>query len=150
VKILCLDSTRPTIAWEAAQLAPATDSGKRFVVWTKVDAARRIGAAPDAIATSSVTGEGIEALRAELRSAVFAIDASGTGAVAGTAIRCRESLRLAAESLQRARRIAGDRSGEELVAAEVRLALEELGKVVGAVYTEDVLDRIFSRFCIGK
>jgi tRNA modification GTPase len=37
-----------------------------------------------------------------------------------------------------------------LVAAEVRLALEEIGKVVGAVYTEDVLNRIFSRFCIGK
>jgi tRNA modification GTPase len=28
--------------------------------------------------------------------------------------------------------------------------LNELGKVAGAVYTEDVLDRIFSRFCIGK
>jgi tRNA modification GTPase len=40
--------------------------------------------------------------------------------------------------------------GEELVAADVRNALDELGKVVGAVYTDDVLDRIFSRFCIGK
>ncbi len=30
------------------------------------------------------------------------------------------------------------------------LALDELGKVVGAVYTDDVLDRIFSRFCVGK
>jgi tRNA modification GTPase len=40
--------------------------------------------------------------------------------------------------------------GEELIAAEVRVALNELGKVAGAVYTEDLLDRIFSRFCIGK
>jgi tRNA modification GTPase len=40
--------------------------------------------------------------------------------------------------------------GDEVVSAEIRLALEELGKVVGAVYTEDLLDRIFSRFCIGK
>ena len=31
-----------------------------------------------------------------------------------------------------------------------RVALEELGRVAGAVYTDDVLDRIFSRFCIGK
>ena len=29
-------------------------------------------------------------------------------------------------------------------------ALEQLGEMVGAVYTEDLLDRIFSRFCIGK
>ena len=49
----------------------------------------------------------------------------------------------------RARQIAG-RGGEEIVAAEVRVALDDLGKVAGAVYTEDVLDRIFSRFCVGK
>ena len=41
-------------------------------------------------------------------------------------------------------------AGEELVAAEIRAALDELGRVVGSVYTEDLLDRIFSRFCIGK
>ena len=40
--------------------------------------------------------------------------------------------------------------GEELIATEVRVALSELGKVAGAVYSEDLLDRIFSRFCIGK
>jgi tRNA modification GTPase len=36
------------------------------------------------------------------------------------------------------------------VAAEIRAALDDLGQVLGAVYTEDILDRIFSRFCIGK
>ena len=41
-------------------------------------------------------------------------------------------------------------AGEELIAGEVRMALAELGRVVGAVYTDDILDRIFSRFCIGK
>jgi len=61
-----------------------------------------------------------------------------------------ESLRLAAESLARAVEVARSRGGEELVAAEVRIALNELGQVVGAVYTDDILDRIFSRFCIGK
>ncbi len=50
----------------------------------------------------------------------------------------------------RARQIAGSGGGEELVAAEIRVALDELGKVAGAVYSEDVLDRIFSRFCVGK
>jgi len=33
---------------------------------------------------------------------------------------------------------------------ELRAALHELGKVVGTVYTDDLLDRIFSTFCIGK
>jgi tRNA modification GTPase len=77
--------------------------------------------------------------------------------VAGTAIRCRESLRRAAAAVQQARQAAPGGAGEEfgavgeeLVAAELRLALDELAQVVGAVYTDDVLDRIFSRFCIGK
>ena len=35
-------------------------------------------------------------------------------------------------------------------ALELRLALEQLGTLVGAVYTDDLLDRIFSQFCIGK
>jgi len=69
--------------------------------------------------------------------------------VADTATRSAESLRLAGQCLKRARQVAAD-GREELAAADIRAALEELGKVVGAVYTEDVLDRIFSRFCIGK
>ncbi|HTQ38896.1 MAG TPA: tRNA uridine-5-carboxymethylaminomethyl(34) synthesis GTPase MnmE, partial [Pirellulales bacterium] len=74
---------------------------------------------------------------------------------AGTAARVRESIRLASDSLSGARRLiaaptASGPAEEELVAAELRTALAELGKVVGAVYTDDLLDRIFSRFCIGK
>jgi tRNA modification GTPase len=38
----------------------------------------------------------------------------------------------------------------ELLAVELRLALDALGQLVGAVYTEDLLGRVFSQFCIGK
>ena len=50
----------------------------------------------------------------------------------------------------RPRRPSCRRGGDELVAFDLRLAVDELGKVVGAVVTDDVLDRIFRRFCIGK
>jgi len=40
--------------------------------------------------------------------------------------------------------------GDELVALDLRLAIDELGKVVGAVVTDDILDRVFRKFCIGK
>ena len=69
--------------------------------------------------------------------------------VADTAVRCRESLRIAGECIERASHVASA-GQEELAAAELRVALEELGKILGAVYTDDVLDRIFSRFCVGK
>ncbi len=97
--------------------------------------------------TSSRTGEGI----AELRRRIAGALASQPGeAVASTAARCRESLTLAANALRRATTATEAQTGEEFVAAEVRAALDDLGHVLGAVYTEDILDRIFSRFCIGK
>jgi len=148
LRVLCLDATRPLNPWEREQLA-ADDAG-RLVVLTKVDLSRRTDFVGRAIATSSVTGEGIGALRGRLRDAALALSASGGDVVPATAVRCGESLRRAAESLRRARAALGDDLGEELVAAEVRLALEKLANVVGAVYTEDILDRVFSRFCIGK
>jgi tRNA modification GTPase len=38
----------------------------------------------------------------------------------------------------------------ELLALELRSALQQLGELAGMVYTTDLLDRVFSRFCIGK
>ena len=55
-----------------------------------------------------------------------------------------------AEYLRRGRDLIAQGMGEELVALELRGALEQLAQVVGAVYTDDILDRVFSRFCIGK
>jgi len=105
---------------------------------------------PDLLRTSAATGVGIRELKAAICAAVLRVFGPQGEIVAGTAVRCGESLRLAAASLDRARAAVTAGLGEELIAMEVRVALNELGKVAGAVYTEDVLDRIFSRFCIGK
>jgi tRNA modification GTPase len=59
-------------------------------------------------------------------------------------------LRRAATALQSASQIILESGGDELVAFDLRVAAEELGAVVGAVVTDDILDRIFRRFCIGK
>jgi tRNA modification GTPase len=138
----CLEASRPQSDWDRGQLAAAS-SRPRIEVHTKCDLA------PDCkhpIRTSSRTGKGLDALRAAI---VRQLQATPAGSIVdGTAERCRDSLRLAAEALGRARSAA--ELGEELVAAEVRATLDELGRVVGAIYTDDVLDRVFSRFCIGK
>jgi tRNA modification GTPase len=146
VRLLCLDSTRTLNDWERAELASPVRS--RLVVLTKADAPQRTDCPPPALATSALSGEGIAALREQLRGQVLAAGGEAGEVVAGTAARCRESLRLAAECLARAGEVLSQ--GQELVAAELRLALDELGKAAGAVYTDDLLDRIFSRFCIGK
>jgi tRNA modification GTPase len=38
----------------------------------------------------------------------------------------------------------------EFVAVDLRLAIEDLGEIIGVVTSEDILNNIFSRFCIGK
>jgi len=43
-----------------------------------------------------------------------------------------------------------DTQSAECVALELRVALQTLGEIVGIVTNEDVLDRIFKEFCIGK
>jgi tRNA modification GTPase len=60
--------------------------------------------------------------------------------VASTAVRCRESLTLAAQRLAEALAWADSRAGDELVAAAVRAAIDALGQVLGTVYTDDLLD----------
>ncbi|MGA2798465.1 MAG: GTPase [Thermoguttaceae bacterium] len=159
VRLFCLDATRPLDFWEQAELARMDDL-HRIVVWTKIDAA-----SPDVcstamhrpstheqptVLTSSVTGQGLELLRMELRRMAISAETVCGDVVASTAARCRESLDRAGESLQNARGLSRSKRGEEFIAAEIRMAMDDLGKVVGAVYTDDVLERIFSRFCVGK
>jgi len=150
LRLLCLDATRPLNAWEQAELSAGHP---QLIVLTKCDAPGAQCRDLPAIETSAVTGAGLDQLRETIRRQLAAegIGAdSPLAAVAATAARCHESLRLAAECLARAGEMAATAAGDELVAAEIRAALTELGRVVGAVYSDDLLDRIFSRFCIGK
>ncbi|MEX2560316.1 MAG: tRNA modification GTPase [Pirellulales bacterium] len=150
VEVLCLDVTRPLNFWERRQLTDPPDSVTRIVALTKTDQPPGMPAVPGAVATSSRSGAGLDRLRSLLGEAARSVQGAETDAVPATAARCRQSLERAAACLAGALEVAGRRGGDELLAAELRTALDELGQVVGAVYTDDILDRIFSRFCIGK
>jgi tRNA modification GTPase len=164
LRLMCLDATRPLNNWEQERLRQDPEA---MVVLTKCDrtvahtfvsadppvgqtflsASCKLSSLP-AVRTSALSGAGLD----ELRQGIAArLSAESCGyAVASTAARCRSSIEKALECLRTAAGLAEKRAGDELIAAETRLALDELGKVTGAVYTEDLLDRIFSRFCIGK
>jgi len=66
------------------------------------------------------------------------------------AARCAECLTRASARLQETATDFEAGGGLELLAAGLRLVLDDLSEIVGAVYTDDLLDRVFSRFCIGK
>ena len=96
---------------------------------------------------SARQGDGIPELIAAL--VVFARDYLGSDAsgLIGRA-RQRKLLQETAASLQRSIEVLGE--GEELTAEELRLAADALGRLLGRVDVEDILDVIFSKFCIGK
>ena len=124
-------------------------SDRRLLVLTKADLLPNRDRLPLAIATSAATGEGLPELRSAIASALRSRAEEST-ALVGLGSQCRESIDHATESLRNAVGVAAEPGGEELIAAEIRHVVDELGKLVGAVVTEDILDRIFRRFCIGK
>ena len=100
--------------------------------------------------TSAATGFGVETLGRRIADRLR-VEMENGEIVPSTAVRCQESLREANDALRRALALLdGALFDEVLVAAEIRVALDRIGLVVGAVHTEDLLDRIFSRFCVGK
>ena len=72
------------------------------------------------------------------------------GSLVVTNERHRNHLRKALDAVQAARRSLGAGSTGELLALDMRVALHEIGAITGEITNEDVLDQIFSRFCIGK
>lgn len=97
---------------------------------------------------SALTGEGVDDLRARLvRSAVACDPSEG---VAVTNVRHVESLSRCRSAVGRAVSGIEDGGEPELVAIDIAEAAEALGTVTGETTPEDVLERIFARFCIGK
>lgn len=108
-------------------------------------------AIPDAaIAVSAKSGLGIDDLVNSVQNTLTALRSSRGELLGATAARCQDCLRRAAAVLRSAAEGAGQGLGEELTAMELRQALHEIAVVLGAVYTDDILDHIFSSFCIGK
>lgn len=104
-------------------------------------------------AVSAVTGEGLDELRESLRRHLHVSAGRGAEALA-LHDRQRRALRDAADAAERAAALLRTANQvadvAELAAVELRQALAELGSITGEVVTEDVLGRVFARFCVGK
>lgn len=130
--------------------APAEFGAKAWIVGTKADLGGwALGPAGGRhVATSAKTGEGISALLKALEGAAAGLVESGEPALV-TRARHREMLEETVAALDRALAINGA-GREEIFAEELRLAARALGRLVGRVDVEDVLDAVFRDFCIGK
>jgi tRNA modification GTPase len=103
---------------------------------------------PPRVCISALTGEGIETLRAHLKTSM-GYRALESGTVSARERHLTALSRARQQVEEAARRLRDSRSGE-LVAEELRGASEALSEITGEFTSEDLLTRIFGSFCIGK
>jgi tRNA modification GTPase len=148
--LLCVEAGRPLAAGERELLA----GHKVVLARTKSDLVR-LDAEEEllGIAVSVVTGEGLDALRGAVASRVFG-DPAQRPLPDLEPILLRERHRVALERAAAAVDAAGELLGAggdaALAAHEVQGAVRALDELVGVVDPDDVLGRVFSRFCVGK
>lgn len=135
----CVDSNLPI-----PEKKNAIDDVPVQMVLTKCD---RGSTLKDPIPVSIHSAFGVERLRQHLRDRAQSMNRP---ALAPSLSRCKHHVDECLKHLRAGHSIVLFDDPSELLALELRLALEQLGEMVGAVYTEDLLGRIFSRFCIGK
>jgi tRNA modification GTPase len=112
---------------------------------SKADLLERSPEQSDEIFVFAMMGSGLNALRDALDRAAFGSDAPGASLVLTS--RHLHCLAEATSALARARDVI---KVPELLAAELREALDSLGQILGVVTPDDILEKIFSKFCIGK
>lgn len=141
-KLVLLDST--TAVADYPSIAPLLDDTAMLVL-TKSD----LGAAPSlphaSLTLSTATGDGMDTLVAAMRHRVETLMESVPAPLI-TRARHREALREAYGLLQHWHM---DKP-LELACEELRAAAVSLGKITGKIWVDDILDLVFSRFCIGK
>ena len=101
------------------------------------------------VSLSSVTNEGIE----ELEDVIAGLFPVGTAADAGTLLtdqRQEEAVRRAASAVQRAREALESGFTPDAILTDAEEALEAIGELTGRTAKEEIVGRIFSRFCVGK
>lgn len=100
------------------------------------------------VSVSATTGLGL----AKLKDTIIELALNGQSSACGVTVNDRhaDALRLALDSLNLAIGLLTNQASPEFVAQPVRIALNAVGEIVGTTSTDELLDRIFSTFCIGK
>ena len=132
------------IVYQGAEVETSAATVAGFLAERGVDAAKALVEYKGEVHAS---GEGLDALREAIASRLAAHAASGDEPQAEASARRGELLGAAREALMRAVEGLPDLV---LAANGTRAAAESLGRLAGKVYADDLLDSLFSRFCIGK
>jgi len=111
---------------------------------------RRMWSEAPCVVTSTLTGEGLPALEETIANLVLAGKTLHSASVLITSARHQEALRRTAEHLHASLLSLERKLPLDFASIDLRAAYETLGEITGETASDDLLDRIFSEFCIGK
>jgi tRNA modification GTPase len=135
----------------AEPLVASLLDARAIVVWNKSDLApdfdpAAAGSCAPCLVVSARSGDGMDRLVREIEVRAGSALGAGTEPALITRARHREILEATCAALGRVRHA----SSPELVGEELRLASEAIGRITGRTGVEDMLDLLFTTFCIGK
>ncbi len=146
VTVVVFDLSQPATAEDAALIERAKASGRYLVVGNKCDLPRVATMTEPFLAVSAVTGEGVPELRRAIAPA--AAQEAESGFI--TSVRHEQLLREAVAALDHAKDAVALGIPHEMLLLDLYAALQPVDGITGATTADDILNRIFSTFCIGK
>jgi len=148
-----IDATRPLPSLPSA-VASRLSSVNTIVVFNKIDLSEaRTGSAPKnfpAVKISALTGTGFDSFHVEIGRLADAFQADTGDEVIAINARHAHALEQATQYLNSAGQKLRSGIATELVASDLRGALDAFGQISGKIDHEAVLDQLFASFCIGK
>jgi tRNA modification GTPase len=148
-----LDNSQPFTRTDEEHLHELSDR-KRVVVLNKADLPGGLtlpsGLEAPVVSVSCLTGQGIEALKDAIKDLVWAGEIHAEMLEVMINARHQDALKRARAAAVLTLESLRSRATPELVAVDLRSAVNAVGEIVGKTSTEDLLDSIFSQFCIGK
>ena len=148
--VVVVDLSAPVAAEDHDLMARARDQGRWILVGNKCDLPRRAEPIEALQPVSALSGEGIAALRDAVFQAVAPADGAELETGFITSVRHERLLRESLEYLEKAATAVAENVPHEMLLLDLYGALRPIDAITGATTADDILNRIFSTFCIGK
>ena len=153
--LLVLDGSAP-LTHEDTEVMQRVGERQGLVVVNKSDLGQRLTPADVSetlphlkqVMVSALTNQGLDELRTALRDCF--LDSSKESEIVVTNVRHKAALERARSSLSEVQRAMEQGMPPDIAAVDLQEARDNLEEIIGAVTNDDVLERIFSQFCIGK
>jgi tRNA modification GTPase len=157
LSLIVIDQSRPLNQDDLNIIAQA-EKKKSLILINKVDLATRVSedeldAVLDGmrvVKISALTGEGIDGLRKAIRDHIITADVDSTSSRLAPNLRHRAALTDAFKYFSNASGNMREGLPLEVIALDLNSGLEALGEIIGETTNDEIIDKIFSEFCLGK